>query len=100
MSDLYAMRRANGDWFALDHQGRLSMPVFWSVGEASIARLRNSGMECFRPVLLDARAIQDLETDGNDARAWIVKDASLNLKRGLPLEFAQLAILVQGPKRA
>jgi len=30
MSSLYAMRRANGDWFALDDSGRFRVPVFSS----------------------------------------------------------------------
>src|SRR6266699_3720248 len=95
MSGLYAMQRANGDWFALDDHGRLRMPVFRSVGQARIARSRDSGMECFRPVMLDDRALQDLKADGSDACFGIVNDASINLKRAQPLEFAQFALLVQ-----
>jgi hypothetical protein len=35
MSSLYAMRRANGDWFAMDKGGRLHVPIFRSLGDAA-----------------------------------------------------------------
>jgi hypothetical protein len=95
MSDLYAMQRANGDWFALDDDGRLRMPIFRSSKEAMVARSRDSGMECFRPVVLDARTVGDLRTDGTAACFSMVNDPSKNLKRGRPLELAQLVLLIQ-----
>jgi hypothetical protein len=96
MSGLYVMQRANGDWFALDDHGHLRVPVFHSSKEAMVARSRDWGMECFRPVALDERAIQDLKTaDGNAACFWLVKDPSRNLKRGRPLALAQFALLVR-----
>ena len=60
MKTLFAMRRANGDWFALDDQGGFRVPVFHSGGAAMVARSRESGMECFRPVALDAAALKNL----------------------------------------
>ncbi|MGH9880553.1 MAG: hypothetical protein ACRD6N_03890 [Pyrinomonadaceae bacterium] len=96
MSGLFVMQRANGDWFALDDHGHLRVPVFHSSKEAMVARSRDWGMECFRPVVLDERALQNLKTaDGSSAGFWLVKDPSMNLKRGCPLDFAQFASLVR-----
>ena len=58
MSDIFAMQRANGDWFALDHHGRLRVPLFHSSHDAMIARLRNFGLLLFKPVVLDARFLK------------------------------------------
>ncbi len=55
MSNMYAMQRANGDWFAMDKGGRLHVPVFHSSWEAMLARVRNWGMQLFKPVLLGER---------------------------------------------
>ena len=68
MSSMYAMQRANGDWFAMDKGGRLQVPVFHSSWEAMLARVRNWGMQLFKPVLLGERALKDLGTaDGGSA---------------------------------
>ncbi|MCA1632611.1 MAG: hypothetical protein LC802_02560 [Acidobacteria bacterium] len=96
MSSLYAMQRANGDWFALEDHGHLRMPVFRNNREAMAARSRHSGMMLFKPVLLDARALASLvPKDGQSAAQFcLVDDPSLSLSRGHPLEHAQLALLV------
>ena len=60
MSDLYAMRRANGDWFALNHHGRLRVPLFHSIHDAMMARLRNFGLLLFKPVMLDSRILENI----------------------------------------
>jgi hypothetical protein len=60
MSDLVAMQRANGDWFALNHHGRLRVPLFHSIHDAMIARLRNFGLLLFKPVVLDARFLEEI----------------------------------------
>jgi hypothetical protein len=96
MTSMYAMRRANGDWFALDDYGRLRVPVFHSVTEAMEARWRNPGMLLFRPVVLDDLALSDLaptETE-NTAGYWMVSNPSIKLKRGRPLEHEQLVRLI------
>ena len=97
MSSIYAMQRANGDWFALNDQGRLRVPVFISSSEAMQARARNFEMMLFKPVALDEHALNDLaptEAEG-DTGFWLVDDPSIKLKYGRPLEHAQLALLIQ-----
>ena len=98
MTSIYAMQRANGDWFALVDHERLRVPVFRSTSEAMEARWCNPGMLLFKPVVLDERALNDLaltETEDN-AGYWLVSNPSINLKRGLPLEHVQLVQLVHG----
>jgi hypothetical protein len=94
---MYAMQRANGDWFAFVDHGRLRVPVFHSTSEAMEARWCNPGMLLFKPVVLDERALNDLApTEAEDnAGYWLVSNPSINLKRGRPMEHEQLLLLVQ-----
>ena len=89
----YAVQCANGDWFAIDKNGRLHVPVFHSSWEAMLARVRNWGMQLFSPVLLGERALQSLTRadGGSAAHFWLVDSPSADLKRGQVLEHAQLA---------
>ena len=94
MSELFGMQRANGDWFALLHNGNLRMTVFLSVTEAMNARSRNSEMECFRPVALDKRALDALTADDGDTVCFcLVLDPSRKLKHARPIDFAELTTL-------
>ena len=92
MSSLFAMRRANGDWFALDDNGNFRVPVFHNSAAAMVARSRETGMECFRPVLLDEPAFKNLTTtDGGKACFWLVEDPLMKLNRGRALDHQELA---------
>ena len=93
---MYAMRRANGDWFAVDDRGHLRVPVFHNSREAMVARGRNGGMMLFTPTTLDAGALTQLlqEDGGRPVSFWMVDDPAAKLSRGRPLDHAQLTILV------
>ncbi len=97
MSFIYAMQRANGDWFGLDDWGRLRVPVFRSQSEAMQARSRNFQMLHFKPVLLDELALSDLSSTSAEEPVgfWMVNNPSAKLKYGHPLEHAQLAVMVR-----
>jgi hypothetical protein len=97
MGSLYAMRRANGDWFALGDFGRFRVPVFRSSRDGVAARAAHWGMLLFKPVALDARALGDLaRTDGAvGASFWLVDNPFTNLNRGRSINHAQLAALVR-----
>ncbi|MDQ3802900.1 MAG: hypothetical protein M3416_03485 [Acidobacteriota bacterium] len=97
MSSVYAMRRANGDWFALDDGGRFRVPVFRSNHDGMAARACHRGMLLFKPVALDALALGDLtQTDGAaGAYFWLVDNPFTNLNRGRSINRAQLAALAQ-----
>jgi len=97
MSDVYAMQRANGDWFALDDHGRFRVPLFHSSHDAIMARLRNFGMLLFKPVALDARLLKEIVPavdDASDVDFWLVNDPLINLNRGRLVQPAELALLV------
>lgn len=94
MSDLYAMRRANSDWFVLEDDGRLRVPLFQSSQEALMARLRNFGMLIFEPVAIDALLLREIAPPGaSNVDFCLVKDPFASLKRSSTLEHAQLALL-------
>ena len=100
MKTLFGMRRANGDWFALDDQGAFRVPLFQSSGDAMLARSRETGMECFRPVLLDAPAFENLTTtDEGKACFWLVADPLRNLSRGRAFDRQQLLRFIANGER-
>jgi hypothetical protein len=92
MSVIYAMQRANGDVFALDHHGRIRVPLFHNSRSAMLARSRNFGMLLFKPVTLDAGLLDELVQTGggNDVDFWLVDDPSISLNRGCLVPYAQL----------
>ena len=97
MSSLYAMRRANGDWFALDDRGRFRVPLFSSRQGGLMARVGNWGLRLFKPVALDVRALGDLvPADGvSETDFRLVDDPFTNLSRGRLIDRAQLSLLVK-----
>src|SRR5215212_2179518 len=96
MSSLYAMRRANGDWFALDDRGRFRVPLFGSHRGGMLARVSHRGMWLFKPVALDARALEELVPAGGvgETDFWLVEEPFTSLKRGRLVDSAQLPVLV------
>lgn len=96
MSDIFAMQRANGDWFALDHHGRLRVPLFHSNHDAMIARLRNFGLLVFKPVVLDARFLKEIvPLPGEDEVDFcMVDDPFASLQTGSTMGQTQLALLI------
>lgn len=100
MKEIYAMRRANGDWFALEDHARLQVPLFHSSNDAMMARLRNFGMLLFEPVALDAQLIKEvaLAGTGSDVDFCIVNDPFASLTRGSHIAQAQLALLMSNPR--
>jgi hypothetical protein len=96
MKNVFAMRRANGDWFALDDEGSLRVPIFTTAADAMLARSRDFGMECFRPVTLDDAALTNLTTtDEGRAVFWLIEDPLRKLSLGRRLDRQQLVKLIQ-----
>ena len=95
VSNVYAMQRANGDWFALDDRGRFRVPVFSNSREAMTARAYNSEMLVFKPVLLTDGGLKTLApTNGDKVDFWLVEKESTNMKRGQLLSHSELALMV------
>ena len=97
MNSLYALRRANGDWFALDERGRFRVPLFSSERDGRLARLSNWGMLLFEPVALDGRALKELvPADGVTATDfWLLDNPYTGMKRGRSIDRAELSQLVR-----
>ena len=96
MSGIYAMRRANGDWFAFEGRGRFRVPLFHSSHDAMMASLRNFGMLLFRPVALDTRLLKEMVPIGGAGHVdfCMVKDPLVSLRRGKPVGQDDLVLLL------
>lgn len=101
MSDIFAMQRANGDWFALNHHGRVRVPLFHSSQDAMIARLRNFGLLVFKPVLLNARFLKEIVPlpGEHEVDFCMVDDPFASLNRGSTMRRTQLALLIPCPDK-
>ena len=97
MNDMYAMQRANGDWFALDDHGRFRVPVFSSQQGGLMARVSNWGMRLFKPVALDRRGLGELvaPSGASETDFWLVDDPFTGLNRGRLIDRAQLSLLMK-----
>lgn len=98
VNPIYAMQRANGDWFAQERPEGLRVPVFSSNSEAMQARSFNVEMLVFKPVIVDEKALKELVSEEGEPAAhfWLVKQGSTNMKRGMFLAFAELAGIIRG----
>ena len=94
MPDIYAMRRANGDWFALEDTDKPRVPVFHNSHDALMARLRNFEMLLFSPIALDTGLLSEIVADGSQVDFCMVNNPFASLKRGSTLQVAQLASLI------
>ena len=97
MSDIFAMQRANGDWFALDHSGRLRVPIFHSIHDAMMARLRNFGLLLFQPVVVDALFLKEIvPLPGEDEVDFcMIDDPFASLNSGSIVGRRELALLIR-----
>lgn len=96
MSEIYAMQRANGDVFAVDHNGGFCVPLFHSSSDAMIARSRNTDMLLFKPIAVDDRLLREIapQRGRSDVALLLVKDPLRSLKHGRLLEHAELVLLM------
>lgn len=97
MSDIFAMQRANGDWFALDHHGGLRVPLFHSTHDAMMARLHNFGLLLFKPAVVDALFLKKIvPLPGEDEVDFcMVDDPFASLNRGSIVGRRELALLIR-----
>jgi hypothetical protein len=99
MNEIYAMRRANGDWFALKDHGRLRVPLFHTSHDAMMTRLRNVEMLLFKPVALDTRLLGEIMPvgAGSDVDFCLVNDPFASLKHSSLVEHSELVSLMNNP---
>ena len=100
MNDIYAMRRANVEWFVMQDRGRVRVPLFHTSHDALMARVRNFGMLLFQPVVLDARSLNEIAPAGEGSVDFcLVNNPFASLKRSPKLEPSELALLVNSPSQ-
>ena len=90
------MQRANGDVFALDHNGGFCVPLFHCSGDAMTARSRNTDMLLFKPIAVNDRLLREVapQRGRSDVALLLVKDPLRSLKHGRRVEHAELVLLV------
>ena len=95
--EFFGMRRANGDWFAMEIESHRRVPVFRSLIDAWRARAGNAELMLFWPTPVDDRALAHFATadEGHPVSFWLIDedDPAADLQRGHPLEHMQLATL-------
>ena len=95
--EVFGMRRANGDWFALDVEGIRRVLVFRSLIGAWRARAKNDDLALFWPAPIDERALAEFAAANDECPVsfWLVDedDPAADLRTGRPLEYLQLATL-------
>lgn len=73
MQPFLAMRRANGDWYAVSHNGQLRIPIFRTNSGAWRFRVRNPDTTVFRQVALDSKALGSFADDQKIA-FWLIDE--------------------------
>ena len=94
MSNLYAMRRANGDWFSFEDDGKLFVPVFHNTHDAFMARLRTVEMLVFSPTALTAQLLNEIVNGETALQFCMISNPFASLKRGVSLPHAQVLTLI------
>ncbi len=95
--EIFGMRRADGDWFALELEGQRRVLVFRSLAVAWRVRAKNAELMLFWPAPVDERALREcvIANDGHPVSFWLMDedDPAADLRSGHPLEYLQLATL-------
>ena len=94
--EVFGMRRANGDWFALEVDERRVL-VFRTLMAAWRARAKNDELMLSWPAPVDERALAEFATanDGRSVSFWLMDedDPAADLRCGHALGYMQLATL-------
>ena len=88
------MRRANGDWFSFEDDGKLFVPLFHNTHDAFMARLRSVEMLVFSPIALTAQLLSEIVDGPTAAQFCMISNPFASLKRGVSLQHAQVLSLM------
>jgi hypothetical protein len=94
MSNLFAMRHANGDWFSFEDDGKRFLPVFDNPHDAFMARLRSVEMLVFSPTALTAQLLDEIVDEQTALQFCMISNPFASLKRGVSLQHAQVLSLI------
>ena len=67
MSNMYVMRRANGDFFTEEMEGKVRIPVWSNIDAVARYKARNPELSVYLPRRLDRRLIQKIKALGGEA---------------------------------
>ena len=89
MGDVYVMRRANGDLFTEEVQGKVRIPVWSSTDAVDRYEARNPELSVFMPARLDRLLLNKLKTLTNEAPVEFFllskEDPNASLFEGRPI---------------
>jgi hypothetical protein len=88
------MRRANGDWFSFEDDGKLFVPVFHNTHDAFMARLRAVEMLVFSPISLTAHLLNEIVGEQPALQFCMISNPFASLKSGVSLPRAQVLSLI------
>ena len=88
MGDVYVMRRANGDLFTEEVQGKMRIPVWSSRDAADRYKARNPELNVFLPARLDRLLFNRLKTLQEGSAEFFLlseEDPNASLFEGRPI---------------
>ena len=89
MGDVYLMRRANGDLFTEEVQGKVRIPVWSSRDAADRYKARNPELSVFLPARLDRLLMNKVKTLNNEGPVEFfllsAEDPNASLYEGRPI---------------
>src|SRR4026208_1059378 len=89
MGDVYVMRRANGDLFTEEVQGKVRIPVWSSRDAADRYKARNPELNVFLPARLDRLLLNKIKTLNNEGPVefflLLEEDPNASLYEGRPI---------------
>jgi hypothetical protein len=94
MGDVYVMRRANGDLFTEEMQGKVRIPVWSSRDAADRYKARNPELSVFLPARLDRLLLNKIKTLNNDGPVEFFllsdEDPNASLDEGRPIRTEEI----------
>lgn len=92
---MYAMQRANGEWFTTEIEGRLCLPVFRNFTAAQRVHARIADLMVYLPQPLDSVTLETLKRSRNDIGFWLVDefDPNAELTPGHWLTESELVVI-------
>ena len=88
MGDVYVMRRANGDLFTEEVQGKMRIPVWSSRDTADRYKARNPELSVFLPARLDRPLFNKIKTLREESAEFFLlseEDPNADLYEGRPI---------------
>jgi hypothetical protein len=92
---MYAMQRANGEWFMTEIDGKRCLPVFRSFAAAQRVQARIADLMVYLAQPLDSRTLMEFSSSNGSLGYWLVDEfePSPSMKPGRWLSASELATI-------